>query len=90
PKPSNAVDWRVAKAVDTSNIRSFGKGEQNVYVYVYGYDFAPDRLKIGKAEGDVVRRIASQINTGTPGRPILYLIFQTDDCHNLEKALHQC
>jgi hypothetical protein len=87
PKPSNAVDWRLANAVDISNVRKFGEGQQ--HVYVYGYDFAPDRLKVGKAEGDVVRRIASQITTGSPGKPILYLIFQTDDCHNLEKALHR-
>ena len=75
PKPRTAVDWRLAKAVDASNVREFGEGQQNVYVY--GYDFAPDRLKVGKAEGDVVRRIASQINTGTPGKPLLYLIFRT-------------
>lgn len=87
PKPSIAVDWRLAKAVDTSNVREVGEGQQNVYVY--GYDCAPDRLKIGKAEGDVVRRIASQINTGTPSKPVLYLVFRTDDCHNLEKAIHK-
>jgi hypothetical protein len=86
-KPSTAAHWRLAKVVDTSNVREFGEGQQNVYVY--GYGFAPDRLKVGKAEGDVVRRISNQINAGTPGKPVLYLIFRTDDCHNLEKALHR-
>jgi hypothetical protein len=74
-------------AVDTSKVRKFGEGLQSVYVY--GHVFLPDRLKIGKSEGDPVRRIASQIATGTPGTPTLYLIFHTDDCHNLEKALHR-
>jgi len=67
--------------------RKFGEGLQSVYVY--GYVFAPDRLKIGKSEGDPVKRIASQITTATPGKPTVYLIFHTDDCHNLEKALHR-
>lgn len=31
-KPSNAIHWRVAKAVDTSNVRRFGEGQQNVYI----------------------------------------------------------
>jgi hypothetical protein len=87
PNPSIAIYRRQTTAVDTSNVREMGEGQQNVYVY--GFDFAPDRLKVGKAEGDVVRRIVGQINTGTPGKPILYLIFRTDDCHNLEKALHR-
>jgi hypothetical protein len=74
-------------AVDTSKVRKFGEGLQSVYVY--GYVSAPEVLKIGKSEGDPVRRIASQITTGTPGRPTLHLIFHTDDCHNLERALHK-
>lgn len=81
-----AHDVRLPR-VDTSNLLEFGEGPQSVYVY--GFDFAPDRLKVGKAEGDPIKRVASQITTETPGTPTLFIIFRTDDCHNLEKALHR-
>ncbi|HEY3908475.1 MAG TPA: GIY-YIG nuclease family protein [Stellaceae bacterium] len=79
-------DMRLPK-VDTSKMQEFGEGLQSVYVY--GFDFAPNRLKIGKAEAEPIKRVASQITTATPGIPTLFIIFHTDDCHNLEKAMHR-
>jgi len=59
----------VAAAVDTSNVLKLGEGPK--VVYAYGYGCAPDRLKIGLREGDAFQRIAAQISTGTPDRPII-------------------
>jgi hypothetical protein len=36
----------------------------------------------------VISRIASQISTGTPGKPILRLRIGTRDCRTLERVLH--
>jgi hypothetical protein len=76
----------VAAAVDTSNVLKLGEGPK--VVYAYGYGCAPDRLKIGLTEGDALQRIAAQISTGTPDRPILLLEIRTHDCNSLEKAIH--
>lgn len=72
--------------VDITDVREIGQG--NEFVYAYGYQCAPDRLKIGKCTGDVVARIAAQISTGTPGKPVLLLRIRTHDCSALESALH--
>jgi hypothetical protein len=45
----------VELAVDTMDVVRLGKGEASVYAY--GYHCAPERLKIGKTAGDIVRRI---------------------------------
>jgi hypothetical protein len=45
-------------------------------------------LKIGRADGSVEERIARQICTGSPGKPMLVLEIRTDDCRKLERALH--
>ena len=58
------------------------------FVYAYGYRCAPDRLKIGKCAGDVVARVAAQISTGTPDKPMLLLRTRTHDCGALERILH--
>jgi hypothetical protein len=76
----------IAAAVDTSDVLRLGEGPK--VVYAYGYRCAPDRLKIGLTEGDAVQRIAAQIGTGTPDRPILLLEIRTHDCNSLEKAIH--
>src|SRR5260221_10280687 len=55
---------------------------------VGGYGCCPDRLKIGYATGDTVQRIADQIGTSTPDKPILHIEIKTDDCRALERALH--
>jgi hypothetical protein len=73
-------------SVETSNVRELGQGEQ--FVYAYGYPCAPDRLKLGSCAGDVVARIAAQISTGTPDKPVLLLKIATHDCRALERALH--
>src|SRR5206468_1219703 len=57
-------------------------------VYVYGYSCCPDRLKLGYASGDVVQRIADQITTSTPDKPVLHIEIRTDDYRALERAIH--
>jgi hypothetical protein len=73
-------------SVEISSVSELGQGEQ--FVYAYGYPCAPDRLKLGSCAGDVVARIAAQISTGTPDKPVLLLKIATHDCRALERALH--
>lgn len=74
------------RSVDTTELREIGIGDQ--FVYAYGYRCASDRLKIGSAVGDVIARVAAQISTSTPDRPVLYLTIRTHDCRALERVLH--
>jgi hypothetical protein len=76
----------VAEAVDVSDVIRLGEGA--TIVYAYGYRCAPDRLKIGLTVGDTVQRIAAQISTGTPDKPVLLLEIRTHDCSSLERAIH--
>lgn len=76
----------LATAVDLSDLVETGQGEESVYAYAYRC--APDRMKIGSCRGDVVARVAAQIGTGTPDRPVLLLRIRTHDCRALERALH--
>jgi T5orf172 domain len=57
-------------------------------VYAFGYRCAPDRLKIGLTKDDPVERIAAQVNSSTPDKPVLFLEIKTHDCNSLERALH--
>jgi T5orf172 domain len=77
---------KIAEAVDTTDVLRLGEGSKTVYAY--GYRCAPDRLKIGLTEDDVVDRIRGQIHTSTPDRPVLFLEIKTHDCNSLERALH--
>jgi T5orf172 domain len=77
---------QIAETVDTSDVLKLGSGDGGVYAY--GYQCAPDRLKIGRSDGDVVERIAGQITTSTPDKPALKLEIRTHDCALLEKAIH--
>jgi hypothetical protein len=72
--------------VDASNVIDGGAGGE--FVYAYGYACCPDRLKIGATKNDVIQRIAAQINTSTPDKPILYLRIKTANCIALERAIH--
>jgi hypothetical protein len=76
----------IAESVDTSNVERIGDGGS--VVYVYGYACCPDRLKVGYATGDTVQRIADQIGTSTPDKPLLLVEIKTDDCRALERAIH--
>jgi hypothetical protein len=76
----------IEKLVDAADVLRLGAGQ--MFVYAYGYRCAPDRLKIGRTEGDVVQRIAAQISTGTPDKPVLLLEIKTHDCSSLERAIH--
>jgi Meiotically up-regulated gene 113 len=76
----------VASSVDTSTVTRLGEG--NASVYAYGYKCLPDRLKIGRTDGNVVRRIVDQINESTPDRPVLHLVLATSNPGALERALH--
>jgi hypothetical protein len=74
------------EAVDSSNVRR--KGDGPGILYAYGYKCAPDRLKIGYTDGDTIERIAAQIWTSTPDKPVLALEIKTQKSHALERALH--
>jgi hypothetical protein len=76
----------VSETVDTADVLRLGTGA--VVVYAYGYRCAPGRLKIGLTESDTVQRIAAQISTGTPDKPVLFLEIRTHDCGALERAIH--
>ncbi len=76
----------VEESVDTTDVVRLGDGSK--IVYAYGYRCAPDRLKIGLTEGDTVERIAAQIGTSTPDKPVLFLEIKTHDCSKLERAIH--
>jgi T5orf172 domain-containing protein len=76
----------LAEAVDTSGV--IREGEGSGVVYAYGYRCAPDRLKIGLTESDTVQRIAAQIATSTPDKPVLLLEIRTNTCRALERAIH--
>jgi hypothetical protein len=75
----------VAAAVDTSDVSRIGEGSG--FVYAYGYGCCPDRLKIGYTEVDTVQRIAAQIGTGTPDKPVLSVEIKTNNCRALERAI---
>jgi T5orf172 domain len=77
---------QLEQMVDTSDLYEEGTGDQ--FIYAYGYRCAPDRLKVGRTDRDVIGRIARQIGTSTPEKPSLFLIMRTADCRALEKALH--
>jgi T5orf172 domain len=72
--------------VDTADVVKAGEGIGAVYAY--GYRCAPDRLKIGSTDGDTEQRIAAQIFTSTPDKPVLLLEIRTPRCRALEKAIH--
>ena len=76
----------INEAVDTRDVLRLGDGPR--VVYAYGYRCAPDRLKIGLTEGETIQRIAAQISTGTPDKPVLLLEIRTHDCSALERAIH--
>jgi hypothetical protein len=76
----------VETSVNTVNVTRLGEG--NGSVYIYGYDCAPDRMKIGRTDGDVIGRIVNRINESTPDRPVLHLVFSTSNPGALERALH--
>jgi hypothetical protein len=76
----------LAETVDTSAV--VREGEGSGVVYAYGYRCAPDRLKVGLTEGDTVQRIAAQIGTSTPDKPMLLLEIRTNTCRALERAIY--
>jgi T5orf172 domain len=76
----------VNEAVESSDVTRIGEGAATVYAY--GYHGYPDRLKVGSTEADTVQRIAAQIGTGTPDKPVLHVEIKTDDCRALERAIH--
>lgn len=71
--------------MDTSSVTRIGEGSGAVYAY--GYACAGDRLKVGSTEVDTIQRIAAQITTSTPDKPVLLLEIRTNECRCLEKAI---
>jgi len=62
-------------------------GEGAGVVYAYGYRCCEDRLKVGFTEANTVQRIAAQISTSTPDKPVLLIEIKTDQCRALERAI---
>jgi hypothetical protein len=75
----------VEEAVDTTDVVREGAGEG--VVYAYGYRCCEDRLKVGFTEANTVQRIAAQIGTSTPDKPVLLIEIKTDRCRALERAI---
>jgi hypothetical protein len=75
----------VEEAVDTADV--VRKGEGAGIVYAYGYRCCTDRLKVGFTEANTVQRIAAQISTSTPDKPVLLIEIKTDQCRALERAI---
>lgn len=75
----------VEEAVDTTDVVREGYGSG--IVYVYGYRCCGDRLKVGSTEANTVQRIAAQIGTSTPDKPVLLIEIRTDHCRALERAI---
>jgi hypothetical protein len=76
----------VEATVDCSDVMRIGDGA--AVVYAYGYRCCPERLKVGCTEADTLQRIAAQIGTGTPDKPVLQMEIKTSDCRALERAIH--
>ena len=76
----------VEATVDCSDVMRIGNGA--AVVYGYGYRCCPDRLKVGCTEADTLQRIAAQIGTSTPDKPVLQMEIKTNDCRALERAIH--
>jgi len=72
-------------SVDTTDVVRVGEGTG--VVYGYGYRCCLDRIKIGSTNTDTVERIAQQINTSTPDKPVLFVEIRTDRCRSLERAI---
>jgi hypothetical protein len=45
-------------------------------------------MKVGYTDGDTIERIAAQIGTSTPDKPVLFFEMRTDRSRALERALH--
>jgi hypothetical protein len=74
-------------AVDASDVLRLGEGPE--YVCGYGYTAAPGCIKVGSIKRmSPVERIAQQIETGTPGQPVLLIAIATANSQALERALH--
>jgi len=77
--------------------RIFGVGNEWVYLYYFETDKndaesrgeSSWRCKIGKADKDPENRVKNQ-TSGCPLPPIIALLFRTNDCATLEKAMHAC
>ena len=75
----------VAETVDTTDV--VRKGDGGGFVYVYGYRCCGDRLKVGSTEANTVQRIAAQIATSTPDKPVLLVEIKSDQCRALERVI---
>ena len=84
PTEEQAVNT-VKETVDTSEVKKMGEGAG--IVYAYGYRCCQDRIKIGSTDYDAVERIAQQINTSTPDKPVLLIEIRTNKCRALERAI---
>ena len=85
-KSENQVQEIIERSVDSQSTRRRGTGSGTVYAY--GYRCAPDRLKIGCTDGNAIQRIAEQIGTSTPDKPVLFLEVKTAKRRALERSLH--
>jgi len=88
--------WKKPSKIDTSWLdrsktivmQYLDGGEECVYVFTI--DGLVDRIKVGKATGDVVDRIVQQCgkSSAIPGRVILEAVIYCDNCADLESEIH--
>lgn len=77
--------------------RIFGTGNEWVYLYYFDTDRKKAeskgdsswQCKIGKAKKEPENRVKSQ-TSGCPVPPTIALLFKTNNCAALEKAMHAC
>jgi T5orf172 domain len=73
-----------AGCIDVGTRRQVDKHDAEKALELIGFG----TVKVGLTEGDAVDRIAAQISTGTPDKPVLLVEIRTHDCGPLEKAIH--
>lgn len=75
----------IEESVDAGDVLRAGEGTG--VVYGYGYRCCMDRIKVGSTTAGAVERIAQQINTSTPDKPVLLVEIRSDRCRALERAI---
>lgn len=96
------VKWSAIGKVNTNEVRTYGTGFGEEYVYCYSFPIFLEvaslkqepsyRVKVGKATGNPINRIHQQISaskTAISESPIVLVIFQAISAHQLEKWLHK-
>lgn len=91
--------WRIAPdplAVDLDQPLDLGVGNETLYVYFFpayrdqaaylGRDTWP--IKVGMSTTDAGLRMRDQVGTAMPERPVVGMLYRTDDARTLERLVH--